>query len=134
MGNSSIITQREIIQRLITAQQYLIDRCKSKEVDVQKLYKKEEKIFKDICEEIEVRANLGIRFNEEYKLPERLKQKYDTASKNFKTVQDVILFTKDLNKKKISYKDIDISEKNINEIYTKITGAYDKYDETQEQM
>lgn len=134
MENSLNITQKEIIQRLITAQQYLIDRCKSKEVDVQKLYKKEEKIFKDICEEIEVRANLGIRFNEDYELPERLKQKYDTASKNFKTVQDVILFTKDLNKKKISYKDIDISEKNINEIYTKMTGVYSKYDEIQEQM
>lgn len=50
-----------------------------------------------------------------------LLNRYEVAENNLKCINDIKLFTKDSLKKKISYKDIDTSEENVEKIYFDLT-------------
>ena len=115
------ITKDKIFERLIVAQNFLYFKGKGRSVSIEKILEKEQYNFEEICAELDYITTYGLINDKNRKYIDTLLNRYEVAENNLKCINDIKLFTKDSLKKKISYKDIDTSEENVEKIYFDLT-------------
>ena len=115
------ITKDKIFERLIVAQNFLYFKGKGRSVSIEKILEKEQYNFEEICAELDYITTYGLINDINRKYIDTLLNRYEIAENNLKCINDIKLFTKDSLKKKISYKDIDTSEENVEKIYFDLT-------------
>lgn len=115
------ITKDKIFERLIVAQNFLYFKGKGRSVNIEKILEKEQYNFEEICAELDYITTYGLINDKNRKYIDTLLNRYEVAENNLKCINDIKLFTKDCLKKKISYKDIDTSEENVEKIYYNLT-------------
>lgn len=115
------ITKDKIFERLIVAQNFLYFKGKGRSVNIEKILEKEQYNFEEICAELDYITTYGLINDKNRKYIDNLLNRYEVAENNLKCINDIKLFTKDSLKKKISYKDIDTSEENVEKIYYDLT-------------
>lgn len=115
------ITKDKIFERLIVAQNFLYFKGKGRSVSIEKILEKEQYNFEEICAELDYVTTYGLINDKNRKYIDTLLNRYEVAENNLKCINDIKLFTKDCLKKKISYKDIDTSEENVEKIYYDLT-------------